>query len=35
MPHGVPTQDVFLRVFGVLEPEVFSAAFRAWVALLV
>jgi predicted transposase YbfD/YdcC len=34
MPHGVPTQDVFLRVFAALEPEAFSAAFRAWVALL-
>jgi predicted transposase YbfD/YdcC len=34
MPHGPPTQDVFLRVFGALEPEAFSAVFRAWVALL-
>jgi len=34
MPHGAPTQDVFLRVFGALDPEAFSAVFRAWVALL-
>lgn len=34
LPHGAPTQDVFLRVFGALEPEAFSAVFRAWVALL-
>jgi hypothetical protein len=34
MPHGAPTQDVFLRLFSALEPEAFSAVFRAWVALL-
>jgi predicted transposase YbfD/YdcC len=34
MPHGPPTQDVFLRVFGVLAPEAFGTVFRAWVALL-
>lgn len=35
MPHGPPTQDVFLSVFGALDPEAFSAVFRAWAALLV
>jgi predicted transposase YbfD/YdcC len=34
MPHGPPTQDVFLAVFGALDPEAFSAVFRAWTALL-
>jgi len=34
LPHGVPTQDVFLAVFGALDPEAFSAVFRAWVDLL-
>ena len=34
LPHGAPTQDVFLAVFGALEPEAFSAVFRAWVDLL-
>ena len=34
MPHGPPTQDVFLRVFAALDPEAFSAVFRAWAALL-
>jgi hypothetical protein len=27
LPHGVPTQDVFLTVFGALDLEAFSAAF--------
>lgn len=30
LPHGTPTQDVFLAVFGALNPEAFSAVFRAW-----
>lgn len=34
MPHGAPTQDVFLRVFAALNPEAFRRVFRAWVALL-
>ena len=34
MPHGTPTQDVFLRLFAALDPEAFSSVFRAWVALL-
>lgn len=34
MPHGPPTQDVFLAVFGALDPEAFSAVFRAWAQVL-
>lgn len=34
MPHGPPTQDVFLAVFAALDPEAFSGVFRAWAALL-
>jgi len=34
MPHGPPTQDVFLAVFGALDPEAFGAVFRGWVSLL-
>jgi len=34
MPHGPPTQDVFLAVFGALDPEAFSAVFAAWAELL-
>lgn len=34
LPHGAPTQDVFLSVFGALDPEAFSSVFRSWAALL-
>jgi hypothetical protein len=34
LPHGPPTQDVYLAVFGALDPEAFGAVFRGWVALL-
>lgn len=34
LPHGAPTQDVYLAVFGALDPDGFSAVFRAWVALM-
>jgi predicted transposase YbfD/YdcC len=34
VPHGTPTQDVFLAVFAAMDPEAFSAVFRAWVSLL-
>jgi predicted transposase YbfD/YdcC len=34
LPHGAPTQDVFLAVFGALDPEAFRAVFRAWAELL-
>lgn len=34
VPHGVPTQDVFLNVFGALCPTQFSAVFQAWASLV-
>lgn len=34
MPHGSPTQDVYLAVFGALNPEAFQAVFRAWAEVL-
>jgi hypothetical protein len=34
LPHGPPTQDVCLAVFGALNPEAFSTVFRAWAELL-
>jgi predicted transposase YbfD/YdcC len=34
LPHGAPTQDVFLSVFAALDPAGFSAVFRAWADLL-
>ncbi len=34
MPHGPPTQDVYLAVFAALDPDAFSAVFRAWAELL-
>jgi len=30
LPHGVPSQDVYLAVFASLDPAAFSAVFRAW-----
>jgi len=29
-PHGVPSQDVYLRVFAALDPTSFRAAFHGW-----
>jgi predicted transposase YbfD/YdcC len=34
MPHGAPSQDVFLAVLGALNPEKFSATFQAWANLI-
>jgi predicted transposase YbfD/YdcC len=34
LPHGPPTQDVFLSVFGALDPEAFGVVFRTWAQLL-
>jgi predicted transposase YbfD/YdcC len=34
LPHGVPTQDVYLAVFAALDPAAFGEIFRTWVALL-
>ena len=30
MPHGVPSQDVFLRVLAALDPTAFRLAFHVW-----
>lgn len=34
LPHGTPKQDVFLAVFGALDPAAFHGAFLAWMDLL-
>ena len=34
MPHGSPTQDVYLAVFGALNPKAFQTVFRAWAEVL-
>lgn len=31
LPHGIPSQDTFLRVFALLDPDAFRQAFIAWV----
>lgn len=35
LPHGAPTQDVFLAVLAALEPKSLEAVLRSWTALLV
>lgn len=35
LPHGVPTQDVFLAVFAALNPDSLSKVMRSWAALLI
>lgn len=32
MPHGVPAQDTYLRVFAAIDQLSFQAAFRHWVS---
>lgn len=34
LPHGAPTQDVFLAVFGAIDPEAFRFVFLAWMQIL-
>ena len=29
--HGVPSQDVYLRVFAAIDPAMFRSAFLAWI----
>lgn len=31
LPNGIPSHDTFARVFGLMAPEQFEAAFRTWV----
>ena len=35
LPHGTPTQDVYLAVLGALDPAAFEQALQSWAALLV
>jgi hypothetical protein len=30
LPHGIPSHDTFSRVFRLLDPKSFEAAFRRW-----
>lgn len=34
LPHGVPSQDTYLRVLAAMEPRAFGQAFESWVAAL-
>jgi predicted transposase YbfD/YdcC len=34
LPHGTPTQDVFLAVFAALDPAAFRSVFLSWMELL-
>jgi len=34
LPHGTPTQDVFLSVFAALDPVAFRGVFQSWMELL-
>jgi predicted transposase YbfD/YdcC len=34
LPHGPPTQDVFLSVFAALDPQAFRSVFLSWMELL-
>ena len=31
LSHGIPSHDTFGRLFGLIDPEEFAAAFRRWV----
>jgi hypothetical protein len=31
LPHGIPSHDTFLRVFGLINPEEFRRSFLEWV----
>lgn len=35
LPHGTPTQDVYLAVLGALDPKAFEQVLQSWAALLV
>src|SRR5580658_82382 len=31
LTHGIPSHDTFGRMFGLIDPDQFEAAFRCWV----
>ena len=35
LPHGIPSDDTFRRIFTQLEPSAFEQAFRAWIQTLI
>lgn len=35
LPHGIPAEDTFRRVFALLDPEQLQQHFRAWIAATV
>ena len=35
LPHGIPSDDTFRRIFTQLEPSAFEHAFRAWIQTLI
>lgn len=34
LPHGIPSHDTFGRLFGLIDPDEFEAAFRRWVSAI-
>jgi predicted transposase YbfD/YdcC len=34
MPHGAPTQDVYLHVLGALDPKAFQRVYQHWASLV-
>jgi hypothetical protein len=30
LPHGIPSHDIFGRVFAALDPEAFERCFQSW-----
>lgn len=34
LPHGIPSHDTFGRVFGSLDPDVFSRCFVDWISMV-
>ena len=35
LEHGIPSHDTFGRLFGLIDPDLFEAAFRSWVSQIV
>jgi predicted transposase YbfD/YdcC len=34
LPHGIPSEDTFRRVYAALDPDAFERCFAAWIAAL-